>query len=390
MPADVVLRTSTIVAITPGEEQKEKQRFRMRFCLFVGILLVFGAVLTSVLLTGQKRSIHTVYRPSCIVSVLCAIGRSVRCAVDCAYHWKLSLSPQLASSKVRNGEFYNLVFLNPNSPQYQAARWLSSEDAYALDWQNESKLLQRFSLATFYFSLGGNGWYICSQGDKMCGLGTGKQSWLSTSDDWEWVAVKCDGDGLATETFFDTRNIVGYVDTPYGLTGALPKEPRFVSRLATLALEKNFIYGSIPTWSGLSSLQVVRLPFNQISRTLPADFLSQNTMLQTLYLYANKLHGTIPWEQFSASVTELQIQNNQFSGLLSTAAGTLTNLSKFRAGALETFLSTISFVSHAASSSCNDATESSMWRATCWVDPYQQKVSSFQPLRNCVSVATKL
>merc|ERR1719491_2722381 len=54
-----------------------------------------------------------------------------------------------------------ITFDNPNSPQYQALRWLTHEDVLRYSPENEywiRKIVQRYALAVIYYSTGGPGW----------------------------------------------------------------------------------------------------------------------------------------------------------------------------------------------------------------------------------------
>jgi hypothetical protein len=54
------------------------------------------------------------------------------------------------------------------TPQFQAARWIANEDATLGATCPSQKFLQRYALATLYFSAGGPEWDICNQEDPAC------------------------------------------------------------------------------------------------------------------------------------------------------------------------------------------------------------------------------
>jgi hypothetical protein len=57
---------------------------------------------------------------------------------------------------------------NRTSPQFQAARWLANEDLFSGETCPSQKFLQRYTLATLYFSAGGPDWEICNQQNAAC------------------------------------------------------------------------------------------------------------------------------------------------------------------------------------------------------------------------------
>lgn len=90
---------------------------------------------------------------------------------------------------------------------------------------------------------------------------------------------------------FCSQNSTDFTNSlPAGLPLAAPK-------LSTLALvEARNVFGTLPVaWSTWSSLQVLDLPFNQISGSLPSAW-SNLANLQELRLAYNDLSGTLPPE----------------------------------------------------------------------------------------------
>jgi hypothetical protein len=62
------------------------------------------------------------------------------------------------------------MFEDRSGPQYRAALWLADEDTYW--WMGNTlsledpKVTQRFALATFYYSTGGNDWKQCGRDSR--------------------------------------------------------------------------------------------------------------------------------------------------------------------------------------------------------------------------------
>lgn len=87
-----------------------------------------------------------------------------------------------------------------NSPQYQAARWVSDEDPLGLPLESP-QYLQRYVLAVFYFSTNGDDWMHCGRLDPICGGDPDEDSWLSESSECIWLGNRCT-DGVNVDRIF--------------------------------------------------------------------------------------------------------------------------------------------------------------------------------------------
>ena len=98
-------------------------------------------------------------------------------------------SPTIDCSSLTREEAYQLVLLavtdgpvlaNPTTPQGMALRFLLNDDAAQLDPCEVPTLVQRYALATIYFSTDGEDW---ENNDR----------WLSGSDECNWYGIECSG-----------------------------------------------------------------------------------------------------------------------------------------------------------------------------------------------------
>jgi hypothetical protein len=98
------------------------------------------------------------------------------------------------------------VLLNMTTPQSKALTWLLEE-------RNRTtcpgvKLIQRWVLATFYFSTGGDKWFECSattDATDKCGTMApfvGKKRFLSEENECFWAGIKCDTENCVTQIEF--------------------------------------------------------------------------------------------------------------------------------------------------------------------------------------------
>jgi hypothetical protein len=222
---------------------------------------------------------------------------------------------------------------DPNSPQFAAYEWLAGNAN--LDSYSEERLIQRYSLATLFYSAGGASW-------SENGL------WLSDEDECDWYSRAPDpcgpGDSFwRLELFFNNAegtippeiallsNRLVSIDISGGplrvLTGGLPSEYGLLTRLSELRLSNNNLVGNIPSqYGGLVSLKQIDLSNNNLSGTLSPE-IGEWTSLTSLNLAGNRLEGSLPSEISRWSkVSRLTLEDNFFSGGIATEIGLLANL----------------------------------------------------------------
>ena len=84
------------------------------------------------------------------------------------------------------------------TPQNSAAEWLIGSDAFTV-CPGDTKLIQRYVMALFYYSTEGDSWNTCSQTDTACAIGT---SYLAPVNECEWSGSACDAENCMTEIVF--------------------------------------------------------------------------------------------------------------------------------------------------------------------------------------------
>jgi len=231
----------------------------------------------------------------------------------------------------------------PESSSYKALDWAVS-DINVEFASDETRLLRRFALATFYYSMSGENWIL-------------QDGWMSDSDECSWYtsgSSACNKDGsfvllslinnklegariprelalvdklawidLSSNVIFDPfpsylRNFSSLKNlflASTGLSGTLPTEVGLLSDLQFLSLSKNYYHGSIPTEVGnLSELTYIDLSFNQLDGSVPT-VLGRLKKLTTLRLQRNALTGSLP-VQLPSTVTKMNLAGNKFSGTI--------------------------------------------------------------------------
>ena len=229
---------------------------------------------------------------------------------------------------------YTLSSLNQTlAPQTEALNWLL-EDPRVSNYKDK-RLLERFALATIYFSLNGPEWRE-------------QELWMNYSHhECEWrphYAVDRANDALLAEA----RDDLGFSAAPCvlnphvsgkykigayqrlqlegnGLVGNLPPELALLTTLTSLSLDSNAIASKLPTQIGLmTSLKILSLANNKITGSLPIEI--QSLGLRSLLMDRNELSGTIP---SLVNMTELQflsLDQNKWRGKVPSAFGSLYNL----------------------------------------------------------------
>lgn len=92
-----------------------------------------------------------------------------------------------------------------STPQGMAADFIIHQDARRLCPGN-AKIIQRWVIATVYFSTGGNDWIKCSaSGSDPCGTEkpfVGKRAFLSPLNECQWAGISCNFQACVTEIEF--------------------------------------------------------------------------------------------------------------------------------------------------------------------------------------------
>jgi hypothetical protein len=215
------------------------------------------------------------------------------------------------------------------SPQNLAADWLINQDVESLCPQDPT-LIQRYSIAVFYYSTDGNGWFECSapsnfssqeaiaEANANCNIltdgGGGTDAWLTPSSECDWGGVACTASGFIEKIDFE-RN---------GIGGSLPSEISRFNELKYLLLEEGLISGTIPEDIGFNTKLVeVDLNFNALNGPLP-ETIFRLTNLEQLDINDNQFTGTISTNIIMLKqLVFLQLEQNNFQGTIPEELGNL-------------------------------------------------------------------
>mmetsp|Transcript_28035 Transcript_28035/g.78619 ORF Transcript_28035/g.78619 Transcript_28035/m.78619 type:complete len:1735 (+) Transcript_28035:155-5359(+) len=194
------------------------------------------------------------------------------------------------------------------SPQYQALLFIFNRVPNNAGIFSDQRYLQRYALASLYFSTGGSQW-------------RNDDDWLTNVTECQWYSSSqsialCDGDGRLIELDLTDNN----------LRGTIPIELAMLSdSLQVLRLTRNRLVGTIPPLVLEASANLVELALdeNLLRGEIPAT-IGQAQNLEILDVGYNGLNGTLPSEIGSlGSLTRLVVTENDITGII---PGELSNL----------------------------------------------------------------
>lgn len=193
----VVDATGVAVVMSEEEEEKFEQGRRKKYLCYGAIVLVIVAVsivVPVVLLVGGDGKVKVVEQPPSIAPSSMPSSMPSAAPTSDTFSMLLDFLKGLTVSTED-------LFDSRNSPQYQAALWLADDDEYVqangLNLE-DPRLLQRYALASLYYSTGGDNWKLCGADSPSCGDTT----WLTDPNECDWFIVDCDADGVVSQINF--------------------------------------------------------------------------------------------------------------------------------------------------------------------------------------------
>jgi hypothetical protein len=184
------------------------------------------------------------------------------------------------------------------APNIRAADWAQADPF--LSTYNTTKRIQRYALATLFYSTTANGvnW-------------TKQEHWLSYDvDECYWysgVSNPCSAQGD-----FEILNL-----TANGLVGPLVPELQWLTSMKRLIFPDNFLSGELPSEiASLTSLVEIDLQSSDVGGPLPSELGSTST-LESLSLQNNWFTGAVPSELgLLTNLTSLELQHNFLEGTI--------------------------------------------------------------------------
>lgn len=245
----------------------------------------------------------------------------------------VSMSPSMAPSMMMQGDvaahifndFTKLALNDPHSPQSMAYRWLQRDmkmQNYSLP---EQRVLQRFALATLYYSTEGDRWMH-------------NDNWLNHSvHECLWFSQ----DGFLEELNDDHVYVDPIHSNPCEIPPLILNQSNAInvetnhSLYTHLWLHTNLLQGGIPNqlFFGLPDLRSLSLYSNKDLSGPISSHIGRLAKLEAFNLGGTSLSGVLPTELglLSNSLTSIAIINTKLEGKIPTELGLLEKLHDFLA-----------------------------------------------------------
>jgi Leucine-rich repeat (LRR) protein len=204
---------------------------------------------------------------------------------------------------------------DPTSAHSKANSWMMQDPNR--DGYDEPRQMQRFALATLYYSTRGNRWRR-------------NDLWLDYEhDECQWYnQVNQETEGAICD---DNSNIIRLKLSDNGLDGVLPLELFFFPALASLDLSQNGLYGTTPTmFQGAGNLKRLIISSNQLTGQFTAELGFVASQLAVLHTDDNLFTGAVPGLlRLLPKLYDLNITGNQYTGALPSSLIQLSNTLAF-------------------------------------------------------------
>jgi hypothetical protein len=189
-----------IIVISEQEEIAPEEKKHWRHVFFCLVCFLVAAILSLVVtlcftlfVTNKIQNVFYTESPSPIPSSIPSIVPSA------APSSQGFVDVMNAVSNITSTE----TFMDQSSPQYKAAKFMSEEDPSGIRPVTDPRFLQRYALATFFFSTNGDIWKRCNPGNLCPGS---LSRWLSDSDECTWMGLFCNEDKFAIQIKIGTYN----------------------------------------------------------------------------------------------------------------------------------------------------------------------------------------
>jgi Leucine-rich repeat (LRR) protein len=214
--------------------------------------------------------------------------------------------------------------LDLETPQGTAFKWLTESELNVTD---DLRIIQRYALATLYYSTNGDLW-------------TDNSDWVTDADECLWFSSssysqRCSTDNELLVLSLNDNNLQGELpheisllttltsisirnprDNTPSLTGGIPSGVISLSALSSLVISGNSFEGPIPSEIGkLSRLQQLDLSFNSLQGDIPGSF---SLLIEITFLdLSGNLLGSIPSDVFSSlsMLKEINLEANNFTAI---------------------------------------------------------------------------
>ena len=206
-----------------------------------------------------------------------------------------------------------------------ALQWILEMDAvqHTVDTEEgQSQLLQRYALASIYYSWHGDYWI-------------NNDGWLGAETECEWAGISCDERGKIIEISLPGNNLVGHLGPDFELFSSVRmlnvsgnsnlmaelSAPFMInwSKLEVLDASNCAFFSNIPSQLGESwpNIEYVDLTGNGLTGTIPSLIMTwrDHPLFEEALFLENQLTGTIPETlEASSNLVVVSLHQNGFFG----------------------------------------------------------------------------
>jgi Leucine-rich repeat (LRR) protein len=236
--------------------------------------------------------------------------------------------------------------------EYQALRWIAWTDGAKLE-ADDPMLAQRYALAVLFYSSFERYQQVAGaqhvDEDQLWKTIPNpgwmrRDYWLSDKSHCLWYGIDCSAESKAEDHFQPTghyedlgdNHVVGTIPPSLKalskldvldlslnkLTGTIPTHLGDLTGLSQLVLENNKLEGTIPKSLGnIIDMKYLRLGSNQLKGPLPTE-IGRLVNIKHLSAESNALTGQLPDLNYLTRLSNVWLDNNQFSGTLPRSWGT--------------------------------------------------------------------
>lgn len=197
---------------------------------------------------------------------------------------------------------------DPLSAQSRAVAWLK-DDPLLASYSN-SRRLQRFALATLYYSTRGEMWST-------------NDGWLSETDECSWFSDLGSASSICDAGIYRAISLV-----KNKLRGTIPQEMELLDSLVHLRMNFNFVFGPlVPQIANLIALEDLQLANAGLQGPFPME-LASLTKCRKGFFHSNDFTGGLPSDLFASwtAVKDLDFGRNMFEGSIPVEIGAMVNI----------------------------------------------------------------
>ncbi|CAB9496472.1 LRR receptor-like serine threonine-protein kinase [Seminavis robusta] len=344
-PKDRPQARSADNAIAQSEARERKHIKLVKTFLLIGVIVVLAVIVILIAtLSSWKKTVETDMQSPPPTSAPTSYSE----------YW-LSLFPETTISAILE---------NTESPQSRAFEWLM-EEIDILHNLTEERVVQRFTLATFYFANSEEQWLFS---DNWLNHSVHECLWYSSLEDFYFIVeanivfpldhispceqdpagyledgILYQGDGIIKHFWISFNDLMGSGIPPelylltelrslaldgLNLTSTIPEELSSLPSLEYISMLSCGLYGSIPEVLGTSSrLGVVYFGFNSLTGTIPSSLFSLTESMRSFGLLENQLTGPFPTELgLLTNLLGIVFDGNLFTGTIPTELGQVSPL----------------------------------------------------------------